>query len=265
MGEFEHVRREIRCHEGVVDFPRRNHRAQWLGSVRHLLGDVHEVGRDAKRLSPAVGTGATKAGDDLVKDQKDVVGSADFAQSLQVTVGRNHDPARAGEWLDDHGGNVRRVMQGNDVEQLVGKFGAVLGHAAREVVLLELGVRHVIGFDSLPEQLAIGADAADRNAPEVDTVVALFPADQPGLAGLTLGAPVGTRHLQRSVNRFRARTGEEDMFQAGWHQGLDLVGQLEGQWMGVLKRRTVVKFCDLPAHGFGDFAAAVAQAAAPQT
>ena len=202
MRKLQHVVRAAGVHEGVVDFLARHHRTQRLHTVGDLLGDVDDVGCDAKGLGPRPGAHAAKAGDDLVKDQQNVVRGADLAQALQVALRRHDDASRAGHRLDDDGGDVGRVMQADDVQQLVSQVGALLGHATHKAAVGGLGVGQVVGLDALTKELAVGHQPAHRDAAEVDAVVALDAADEPGLAGLALVAPVSACHLQRSVGSF---------------------------------------------------------------
>ena len=235
MGKLQHVGRAAGGHEGVVDVFAGQHRAQRLRAVGDLLGHVHDVGCDAKGLGAGVSAHAAKAGDDLIKNQQDVVGGADLAQALQVAHRRHHHASRAGHGLHDDGGDVGGIMQRNQAQQVVGQFGAFFRHAAREGVAGQLGVRQVVGLDALAKHLAVGHNAAHRDAAKVDAVVAFFAADQAGLAGLAFGAPVGTRHLQRRVGRLRTRAGEEHIVQPGWGQLFEFVGQLKRQCVAVLE------------------------------
>src|SRR6478735_4545555 len=131
-------------------------------------------------------------------------------------VDANGEPRRqqhaggAGDRLDDHCGDRRSVVQRDDPLEVVGELGAVLGQAARERVLLEVvGVAQVIdAADHGAEALAVAGDAADRDAAEVDAVVAALAADQARALALAAGAVIGDRHLERSVDGFRARVGE---------------------------------------------------------
>ena len=75
----------------------------------------------------------------------------------------------------------------------------MLGHATGKGVVGQQGMGQVICIHCLAEQLAVGADATDRNAAEIDPVVALGATDQFGLGGLTFLAPVGAGHLQGGV------------------------------------------------------------------
>ena len=64
-----------------------------------------------------------------------------------------------------------------------------------------MGVRHVIDAgEQAAEQLAVGDDAADRDAAEADAVIAALAADQPLPGALAPGAVVGQRDLQRGVD-----------------------------------------------------------------
>ena len=91
------------------------------------------------------------------------------------------------------------------------------------------------------EHLAVAADATDRDAAEVDAMVAFFAADQQRLARLALGAPIGPRHLQRGVRRLRSRAGEEHVVQSGGRQLLEPVGQGERQRVPVLEGGRIIE------------------------
>ena len=52
-------------------------------------------------------------------------------------------------------------MQGNQTQQVVGQLRAALGHAMRESVGGQLGVRQVIRLHALAEHLAVDHQAAD--------------------------------------------------------------------------------------------------------
>ena len=107
----------------------------------------------------------------------------------------------------------------------------------------------------LAERLAVADDAADRDAAEVDAVIALLAADQARLRALALRAPVRARHLERRVGGLGARAGEEHVVEAGGRELLDLVRELERQRVAELERRRVVERRDLLLHGLGDLAA----------
>ena len=155
-------------------------------------------------------------------------------------------------------------MQRDEVEQLVGQFDTVLGHATRKGVFLQLGVRQVIRLDTLAKHFAVCANAPHRDAAKADAVVALFTANQPCFAGLALGAPVGTGHLERSVGGLRARAGEERVIQALGRQFFEFVGQFKGQRVAKLEAGRVIQGVELTRHCLGDLAAAMAQATGPQ-
>ena len=265
VGKLDGVVGTTGGHEGVADVLLDHHATQRLGAVGDLLGEVDDVGRDAKGLGAGPVAGAAETGDHLVKNQQDVVRRADLAQALQIALGRNDHAGRTGERLDDHGRDVGGVVQADHVEQLVGQLGAGLGHAPRKRAVGGLGVGQVIGLDALAKVLAVAQDAAHRNATEVHAVVALEPPDQAGLARLAAHAPVSTGHLQGGVGRLGAGAGEEHAVEAGGHALHDLVGQLERQRVGEVERGRVVQRGDLLAHRLHDLLAPMAQAAAPQT
>ncbi|OIQ69604.1 hypothetical protein GALL_487940 [mine drainage metagenome] len=154
-------------------------------------------------------------------------------------------------------------MQGNQSEQFIGQLSALLRHAAHKGVARQLGVRQVVSGNALAKCLAVGANAADRNAAKAGAVITFFTADQQTFARLTLGAPVSACHLERGVGRLRAGIGEKHIVQPGRGQFLELVGQCERQRVTVLESRGVVERGQLLGSGFGDFTAAMAQTAAP--
>ncbi|MEJ0007647.1 MAG: hypothetical protein WDM77_15100 [Steroidobacteraceae bacterium] len=70
---------------------------------------------------------------------------ADIAQALQIAHGRQQHAGGAGDGLDDHGGNGRGILQGDDLFQFIGEFGAVLRQAAREGIARQvMGMGQVI-------------------------------------------------------------------------------------------------------------------------
>ena len=166
--------------------------------------------------------------------------------------------------LDDHGSDVAGVVQRNHFEQAVGQLLARGRHALVERTCGRLGVGQVVSLHALAKQLAVGHDAAHRDAAKVHAVVALFAADQARLGALALGAPVGAGHLQRRVGRLGARAGEEHIVQPCGRQFLHAVGQLERQRVAKLEGGGVIELHRLLADGLGDLAAAMAQARAPQ-
>ena len=204
VGEFEHVVRAALRHEGVVDFLFGNDCTQRLRAVGYLLGHIHDVGRHAKRGRTGVGTHTAKAGDDLVKNQQDVVGSANLAQALQVAHRRHHNPCRTRHGLHDHRRNVGCVVQCNQLEQLIGQRGTGRRHAFVKRAGRGLRVGQVVGLDTLAKRLAVGHNAAHGYATKVNTVVALLAANQAGLGAHALGTPVGPCHLQRGIGRLGA-------------------------------------------------------------
>src|SRR3954463_14994400 len=63
------------------------------------------------------------------------------------------------------------------------------------------------------EHLAIGHDAADRNAAEADAVIAALAADHAHARGFAPHVVVGERDFERRINRFRAGIAEENMIE----------------------------------------------------
>ena len=102
--------------------------------------------------------------------------------------------------------------------------------------------RHVIDAgQQRAEHLAVGDDAADRDAAEIDAVIAALAADQAEARAVALGAVIGERDLERGLDRLRAGVGEEDMVDARRHDGDEARGQLEGLRVAHLEGRRVVE------------------------
>ena len=133
---------------------------------------------------------------------------ADCAQPLEVALGRDEHAGRAGDRLDDDRGDGRGVVQGDQPLQVVGELGAMLGLAARKGVPGEVvGVADVVDAgEQRAEMFSVGDHAADRDAAEIDAVIAALAADQAGAAALALHALIGERDLQRRLDRLRARS-----------------------------------------------------------
>ena len=116
-----------------------------------------------------------------------------------------------------------------------------------------------------PEHLAVGDDAANRNAAEVYTVIAAFPADEAETAAVTLGPVIGNGDLERGVDAFRSRIGVEDVVHA-FRRDIDQpVCQFEGLGVTHLEGRSVVEFGCLFLDGLSDQRAAVARVDAPES
>src|SRR5439155_488328 len=74
---------------------------------------------------------AAEAGHHLVADEHDPVPVADLTDRLQVAVGRDDDPIRPGDRLEDHGGDGVRALVLEDLLQVrrAGAHGAGIGMA----------------------------------------------------------------------------------------------------------------------------------------
>ena len=185
---------------------------------------------------------AAEAGDHLVEDEQDAVPRADLAQPLEVALRRHQHAGRAGHRLDDHRRDGRWIVQREQALELVGELGAVRGLPSRErvprqVVRVRGGGRR---RRRRAEHLAVRRDAADRDAAEVDAVVAALAADEAEALRLAARAVIGERDLERGVDRLGARVGEEDAREAGRRDAREPLGELEGERMAHLEGGRVV-------------------------
>src|SRR5262245_34689104 len=109
-----------------------------------------------------------------------------------------------------------------------------------------MGVRQVIDAgQQRSEQFALANDAADRGAAEADAVIATLASNQAGARSLTPHAVVGDRDLERSIDGFRTRVGEEHPIKITRQQSAELRRRLECAGVSHLKSRYIVETRDL--------------------
>ncbi len=250
----------------VINALAAEHRAHRHDAVGDPLGHGDQVRHDVEVLGGEAAAQPAEAGDDLVEDQQDAVPVADFAQALQVALGRDQHAGGPGHRLDDDRRDGLAAMQRAQPLQIVGQVRAPLRLAARIGLLLQVeGVAQVVAAGQLGEDPAVVDDAADRDAAEADPVVAALAPDQAPALTLAAGPVVGQRDLQGAVHRFRAGVGEEDMVVGAVRGHLhQLVGKLEGDGMAELEAGRVVEPRDLALHRLDNAPAVVAGVDAPQ-
>ncbi len=192
---------------------------------------------------------------------------AQRAQALQVTLRRNQHAGRAGDRLDDDGGDGFRAVQRDQTLDVVGELRAVRGLAPGEGVAGEIvGVADMIDARKMRRELpAVVDDAADRHAAETDPMIAALAADQAGARRLAGGTVIGQRDLQRGIDRLRTGIGEEDAVEPLGRDRRQLLGEIERDRMAHLERRRIIQRHQLPLHRVRDLAPAVTGVHAPQS
>ncbi len=158
-------------------------------------------------------------------------------------------------------------MQRDDALQLGCDVAAMFRLAAGEGVLARLmRMRHVVDAgQKRAEHLAVGDDAADRDAAEIDAVIAAFAADQAEAGAVALHPMVGQRHLERRLHRLRSGIGVEDVVHAFRRDIDEAVRKLEGLRVAELEGRGIIELACLLADRLGDLRPAVAGIYAPET
>ena len=99
----------------------------------------------------------------------------------EIALRRDQHAGRAGDRLDDDRGDGGGIVQRHDALQLIGELDAPCSGWPRLKAFRArlMGVRQMIDAgQQAAEELAVGDDAADRDAAEADAVIAALAADQ---------------------------------------------------------------------------------------
>ena len=101
--------------EDVRDRAAHHDRAERQVGRRQALRHRQQVGHDVPVVDREPAAGAPEAAHDLVGDQEDAVAVADLADALEVAVGRDEDPVRADDRLEDEGRDRVRALEHDDL------------------------------------------------------------------------------------------------------------------------------------------------------
>ena len=181
----------------LPDRLRDDHRAE-----RHVAGvdplrDGEDVRHDVPVLAREPLAGAAEAGHHLVADEQDPVPVARLADRLQVPVGRDDDPVRAHDRLEDDRGDGVRALVLEDLLQVrrAGADRARIGMAGGAAV----GVRVEHAHDPGDPRFRVPAPrvARERDRPCRRAVVAAVARDD----------LVPARHPARELDRVLVRLG----------------------------------------------------------
>ena len=202
MREFDGVMWTTCIHERLVERIGCHHTTHGNRPIGDLLGKVQQVRFDAECLSARPRARAAEAGDDFVKNEQDLMLVADLPKALQIAHRRDDHASRSAKRFDDHGSDVRRIMQRDEFQQLVGEFDAGGGHSAAEGIAGQHRVGQVIGIDSIAVHFSIADHSSDTDAGKGHAVVPLGTTDESGLARLTLDTPIRSCHLEGRIRGF---------------------------------------------------------------
>ena len=126
-------------------------------------------------------------------------------------------------------------------------------------------VAHVVDAgDAGAEKLAIRAEAAHRDAAEVDAVVAALAPDEPEASVVAARAVIGERDLERAVDRLRTGVREKHALEALRRDRREPLGKIEGERMTHLERRCEVHLRGLALDRLHDLRPAMAGVHAPE-
>src|SRR5699024_1933032 len=100
--------------------------------------------------------------------------------------------------------------------------------------------------------LAVGGNAAYRDATKTDAMIAALATDEAGAMGLSVGTMVGQRDLECGIGRLRARVGKEDAIHAFGHEAGNGGCGAERVFVSELEAGRIVQFGGLLADGIND-------------
>ncbi len=185
MGKLNGVLGTASVHKSVENFAGSNHRAHRNSAVGDLLGNVHDIRRNAKRFCAGSCATATKSSDHFIEYQQNIVGGTDLAQPIQIAFGRHNHPSRARHRLNDHSRNGGCIVQGDLIKQRISKLSAGFGLATSEGVTCLQRVRQMRHIHQLAIVLTVATDATQAGATNIHPVIALGTANHACLLGLT--------------------------------------------------------------------------------
>ncbi len=190
---------------------------------RDRLGEAHDVGLHAPGARSRPGAGAAEAGDDLVRDQQDVVLVEQRTELGPIGGGRHDDAAGPHHRLGDHGGDGIGALELDLLlERGEAKVRQPLGIGLVEGIAI--GKRRRSMKHARHQRLVGAAEigiAVDRGATEMRAVIALLEGQELHAVGLALYLPILPRDAERALDRVRATGGEKRPAHALGRQELD--------------------------------------------
>ena len=240
--------------EGLEDPIRDDHAAHRDVGRGQCLGHGDDVRLVAVALAAEVVAEPAPGADHLVGDQQDVVLVADLPDALEVALLRRDAAACVLQRLEDHGAHRLRPLEEDPLLDLV------RGPERIAVLWPAIAVRVRNVNPAWCERLELAPkrrDAGGAESPKGGAVVRDLARDQLGLQGVSPGAVIAPRQLDRRLDGLGSAVGEEDPVQVARRQRRDPRRQLDRAGVGVAPDRDEVELLDLRRHRIAELAAAV--------
>ena len=198
------------------------HGAQRQVRGRQALGHRHQIGHDVPVIHGEPASAAPETGHHLVAHHQDPVPVAQVTDALEVAVGRDEDPVRPHDRLEEDRRDRVRALVADDILETLER----LGRGQRLLLTPAMRVRvadhtHETWFVRPPARIA-----GQRHGPHGGPVIGAIAREHLRPTGEVPG------ELDRVLDRFRSAEGEEHLVEVARHD----LGELGSQPRAGLRR-----------------------------